>query len=401
MPTRSPEGTPNPPAPWLYRVGPFFVGSFLRHRMKLEVDLGDIEQEQGPFVVLANHAAVYDPLVLAYALQRIPLNFVGGYDYFRVPGLRWLLQQLGAIRKFQYHTDLASLRAMSGVIQRGGRLALFPTGRLSTVGEGRSVTPALVKLLKKWDVPVYGVTLAGTYFIKPKWARYRRYGPVHVHVQRLLTQADLRTKSLEEILVACQAITQYDAYKDSLTRFSYQGKNLAEGLEKILYHCPVCHHEYELVSQGDNLRCTHCGSHWILQADGYFQEGSFPVSPHAWLDTQKDLLRAKIQEPNFQLQTVVTHRATDLRIMKKMSPEEGLLTMNEAELRLDRKDQPSLVFPLRGLDSLPFRAGANIEIASDTAVHTFSFDHGQQAIKWSLAVEVWAEIRKEQARHNG
>ena len=207
MSKHSPEGTPQPPAPWLYRVGPLLVGSFLRRRMKLKMDVGDIEHEQGPLVILANHAAIYDPLILAYVLQRIPLNFVGGYDYFRIPGLRWLLHQLGAIRKFQYHTDLASLRAMTGVIQRGGRLALFPTGRLSTVGEGRSVTPALVKLLKKWGVPVYGATLAGTYFIKPKWARFRRYGPVHVRIQRLLTKEDLQSRSFEEILAVCNTIT--------------------------------------------------------------------------------------------------------------------------------------------------------------------------------------------------
>ena len=42
----------------------------------------------------------------------------------------------------------------------------------------------------------------------------------------------------------------------------------AEGMHKILYHCPNCMTESKMASEGSEIFCTHCNKRWTLNEDG-------------------------------------------------------------------------------------------------------------------------------------
>jgi 1-acyl-sn-glycerol-3-phosphate acyltransferase len=86
----------------------------------------------GPLLVIANHAAWFDPLWLAKVLPR-PVTPMMTSRFFDLPVLHWLMSDVaGAIRveEAAYRREAPELQEAVAVLDRGGCLLLFPEGAL-------------------------------------------------------------------------------------------------------------------------------------------------------------------------------------------------------------------------------------------------------------------------------
>jgi 1-acyl-sn-glycerol-3-phosphate acyltransferase len=86
----------------------------------------------GPVIVLANHAAWFDPLWLGKVVPRrlVPMMTSGFYD---LPGLRWLMRNVvGAIRvsNAPLRREVPELDLAIKALDAGGCLVIFPEGRM-------------------------------------------------------------------------------------------------------------------------------------------------------------------------------------------------------------------------------------------------------------------------------
>ncbi|HJT75950.1 MAG TPA: lysophospholipid acyltransferase family protein, partial [Gemmataceae bacterium] len=125
-----------PAAWWLFfrqfaeEAGAVLLGPF--YRVRLHGPGVEAFPEQGPLLVLANHAAWFDPLWLCKALPRrmTPLMISSFYDK---PVLHWLMARVvRAIRVLDspYRREAPELREAVAVLDRGGCVLIFPEGVL-------------------------------------------------------------------------------------------------------------------------------------------------------------------------------------------------------------------------------------------------------------------------------
>lgn len=375
------------PARLLYCFAAILIIPYLKIKFRVQIKQKHLIKE--PFVVLANHQANYDPLFLGYALFPHRLNFVGGYELLLNPKTRLLARLFHVIPKFQYQIDLKAIKQMLQVVKNKGNLALFPTGRLSSSGQGFTTTPALVKLLKKLDVPVYFCQIKGAYLSAPKWAKYRRKGKVELDYHLLFNQEQLKTESEDKMLAILNELLDYNEYEDQIERMiPYKGKKLAENLEKILYLCPNCQSEFSLVSQEATLRCGHCDFALTIDAYGLFHQNAYFRHPLDWFEYQRKHIQQTIVEMRHYLTSQVEVKSPIGKKMLKIG--KGSITLGDAYLTFDgqlHKQDTQLLIPIKDLPSLPYRAGINIEVPYQDRVYLFELEKGLAAVKWSITVE--------------
>lgn len=381
------------PSLFLYLFASLFIAPYLWLRFRPRV----LEKPrfQEPFVVLANHQAVYDSLFLAYALFPKRTNFVGGYELYLNPKTRWIAKLFHIIPKFQYQMDIKAIKLMLQIVKKKGNLALFPTGRLSSCGQGFPATIALIKLLKKLNVHVYFCKIDGAYLSAPKWATHRRRGYVDLRTFLLFKPEDLTSLPEEKMLDIVNEHLLYNEYENQTKNpIAYRGKALAERLETILYYCPKCQQEFQLVSKDNRFFCQACDFTTTIDDHGFFIHNPYYLHPYAWFSHQEELVYQSILQKAHHLQAnavVKTSNGTYLDIVGK-----GQLSLGETTIDFQGSmngKTTTFHIEIAHLPSLPYKAGVNIEMVWHDKVYVFELENGLAAVKWSITVEQWQRAR--------
>ena len=62
---------------------------------------------------------------------------------------------------------------------------------------------------------------------------------------------------------------------------------------------------------------------------------------------------------------------------------------------VDSYSKDKLIFDLKNVQSLPYKAGENFEISKNMGIYKFVLENGQESVKWSIVVE---QIYKEKLK---
>jgi DNA-directed RNA polymerase subunit RPC12/RpoP len=109
----------------------------------------------------------------------------------------------------------------------------------------------------------------GDYLSSPVWNLTQRKVRLAADMTQIIRQEEIRELSVEEINRRIATAFQYDEYRYQVdTKQKITLKTRAEGLHRVLYHCPNCHTEHEMDSAGDKLFCTHCHKTWVMDEYG-------------------------------------------------------------------------------------------------------------------------------------
>lgn len=161
----------------VWRAIQFPVSVFFRVWAPLTVEgLEHIDPEK-PGLLVSNHQSYLDPLLLAVRMTR-PVSYIARDSLFRVPGIGWILRNTYVMPISRTAARAASIRAALQRLEQGFLVGIFPEGTRSadSVSEFR---PGVAAVLKRSDVPVYPVGIAGAsavwprggWFIRPKRIR--------------------------------------------------------------------------------------------------------------------------------------------------------------------------------------------------------------------------------------
>ncbi len=162
------------------------------------------------------------------------------------------------------------VRSIRKVLSRGDVLCMYPEARYSPCGTTSYIPESVGMLVKMNKIPVVAVVHRGNYLHSPFWDfRRKRKVPLHTTLTKILTPEQIENMTAEEINIKIREALTYNEYK-------YQQDNgilikepyRAEGLHKILYHCPHCNTEHKMDSEGTELFCTECGKRWTLNENG-------------------------------------------------------------------------------------------------------------------------------------
>lgn len=332
---------PNPILWWfLMRVvlKPFLSPKFNPHIKVVD----DINKEKGPAFLIYNHQSRCDYIYITQAVYPKRINFVVGYNEFFRSHLHLILKMLNAIPKKNFTIDMVSIKAMSSIIKQGGVVCLAPEGMSSITGHNQPVGEGTGKLFKHYGIPVYLVKLNGAFLSNTKVCLDERKGRVDATLTKLFDPEDLKNMSAEEIQLKTDEALWHDDYewnKKEHVKFDGHG-NMGSHLHDLLYRCPKCGHELEMIGEKDYIKCNHCGNGATI--NDYYEFVPFdetcvlPESPSKWVDEERQIVIKEIRNNlSFSFKEhVKIGKLPDYKLLKDMKTSE---ICGEGDITIDHQ----------------------------------------------------------------
>lgn len=136
----------------------------LRSAYRLRVRGVEHVPREGPALVVYNHVAFHDWLVVAASLPRLP-RFVMHHHHWKYPALRQFFEAFEAIpiapRKEDPERLARAMRAIDDALGAGELVAISPEGQMTPDGEMQPFRPGVERILARRPVPVVPVALRG------------------------------------------------------------------------------------------------------------------------------------------------------------------------------------------------------------------------------------------------
>jgi 1-acyl-sn-glycerol-3-phosphate acyltransferase len=134
----------------------------------------------GPFLLIANHQGLLDPILIQAFCPRTVFTLTKS-SQFRGPVFRWLLPRLNAIPVRRYQVDPQVVRVALRVLEGGQALGLYPEGERAWDGRLQPFRLGSIRLMLKAGVPVLPARIDGSYDVWPRWSRIPRRAGVRIH----------------------------------------------------------------------------------------------------------------------------------------------------------------------------------------------------------------------------
>lgn len=146
--------------------------------------------KSGGGLVVANHQSYLDPLLVGLPLTR-PVSFLARDSLFKVPVIGWILRNTYVMPINREAASTASLRECLKRMEEGYLVGMFPEGTRSLDGTIGELKPGFLALVRRSNLPVYPVGIAGAYEAFPKGAWFIRPKPVRVVYGEPITREEL------------------------------------------------------------------------------------------------------------------------------------------------------------------------------------------------------------------
>jgi 1-acyl-sn-glycerol-3-phosphate acyltransferase len=160
---------------WVWYISQSIVGIvfavWLRFRAR------GVEQlpATGGGLLLANHSSFIDPLLVGLPLRR-PVSFLARNTLFRVPVVGWILRHTYVMPLSRDTGGAAGIRETLRRLEDGFLVGLFPEGTRSADGTLGIFKPGFAALVRRTELPIYPVGIAGAQrafgrgsrFLKPR-----------------------------------------------------------------------------------------------------------------------------------------------------------------------------------------------------------------------------------------
>ena len=245
------------------------------------------------YIVLSNHTTDFDPIFVAASFPEqmyyIASEHITRWKRF-YPILKHLFEPI--IRQKGTVAAAAVIQALRKV-KEGNSVCIFAEGVRSWDGLTAPILPSTGKVVKKAGCGLVTYKLTGGYFVSPNWSRTgnARRGYIHGAPVGVYTAEQIAAMTVDEVNeIICRDLYE-DAYATQLADPKpYRGKDLAQGLENLLFICPHCDGRDTFRSQGDTVVCQNCGHELRYDAYGMLTGGDHETVRDlaAWQKTKVD-----------------------------------------------------------------------------------------------------------------
>jgi len=116
---------------------------------------------RGPGIVVSNHTSGLDPHLIQSCCPRL-ITWMMAREYYDLPVLRTVLDQVGVIPVSRSGRDMAAMRAAMRALENGQLLGIFPEGKIEPGDELLPFQTGVALMAMKTEVPVYAACLDGT-----------------------------------------------------------------------------------------------------------------------------------------------------------------------------------------------------------------------------------------------
>lgn len=161
--------------------------------------------DEGGALLLINHRSLVDPVLTGLALRR-PVSFVARDSLFRVPLLGPLFRINYVIPINRDAAGTASLREIVRRLEHGFLVGLYPEGtRYRGNNPLGRLKPGFISILRRTDVPVIPVGIAGAFGAMPRGTAVVRPATIRVVIGERIPPAhldELKSRGRESELLA-------------------------------------------------------------------------------------------------------------------------------------------------------------------------------------------------------
>lgn len=199
---------------WLWRIARTLLRSVLPVWLRYRALGTEHIPAQGGGLILSNHQSFLDPVLIGVPLQR-PVSFLARDSLFRVPLLSLIIRNLYAMPINREAVSTAGLKETLRRVEQGYLVGIFPEGTRSDTGTVGRLKPGFISLVRRMQLPIYPVGIAGahhalgrgSWFIKPAPVRVVFGEPIlpeALDAFRGKGQEQALLELVQERIVACQ-----------------------------------------------------------------------------------------------------------------------------------------------------------------------------------------------------
>ncbi len=134
---------------------------------------------RGPFLLIANHQSVLDPILIQTVCPR-PLHTMAKSTQFASPSMRWLMPRLKSFPVRRFEPDPQAVRLVLRRLREGHGVGIYIEGERSWDGRLQAPRRGTVRLILRAGVPVVPAAIAGSYEAWPRWDRGLRRSDVAI-----------------------------------------------------------------------------------------------------------------------------------------------------------------------------------------------------------------------------
>lgn len=252
--------------------------------------------EHKTFILISNHTDAMDPGFEMESLGKY-VRYVAS-DHTARMKLGWVFKYIGGvIIKYRDRPSSVLTEEIIRNVKAGIPVGLHAEGAMSINGQTGFISEHTGQLVKDSGVALITYRFVGGYLRNPRWANSKRSGPIIGHFVGEYSPEELSKLSVKEITEIIRRDTYVNAYEEQKKeKHNYDGENLAECVERILYVCPKCGEVGKLHSKGNFLSCD-CGYKTEMKNDGFFHdcgEGLFHDNVLDWDLWQRDVWKEKL-----------------------------------------------------------------------------------------------------------
>lgn len=274
-----------------------FVFTYLKRNYTFKLVKGSDKFPRPPFLLVANHGTFFDPWFVG-GYSRYPLSYMVNDDGFRGKGIsQYYLRAIEAIPKKKGASDYKAMKTTLEYLNKGRAVCIFPEGQTTWDGETQLLYKGIEKIIKKKKCPVVVAKLKGNFLAKPWWAETIRKGRILVSM-KVISPSQIENYSSDELFEYLKESLYHNDITDPDNQsVTFTGERLAEGLERFVWVCVKCRTEDSLVTSGNNIRCTECGSSWNIDEHCRIMstETGEVSDLHKWSLAHKKFVKEKLQ----------------------------------------------------------------------------------------------------------
>lgn len=258
-----------------------------------------------PAFYLMNHSSFIDLEIAATVLYPKPFNIVATTDAFF--GKEWLMRKIGCIPTKKFSSDQTLVRDILHTVKKlRSNVIMFPEAGYTLDGTSTTLSDTIGKCVKMLGIPLIMIKTYGAFSRDPLYNNLqRRKVKVSATVKYLLSKEEIANMSAEDITKIVFDEFSFDSFKWQRENNVKIAENFrADGLERVLYKCPVCKKEGKMLGKGIHVRCLECGREWELTEYGELAatngESLFTHVPD-WYRWERDEVRREIEDGTYRL----------------------------------------------------------------------------------------------------
>jgi len=263
---------------------------------------------KGPIVLLCNHNSFLDFKVATRAVFPRRSNYIVAVDGFI--NREGIMRNVGCFMKRKFVSGIILPKQVKHSLDKNKVVCqIYPEARYSLVGTNSSLPESLGKLVKWLGYPVVTLISHGHHLRQPFWNLKKRKLRTYTEFNQILTVADTKNKSIEEVNKLITESFEYDDYKFQFeNKISITEPFRAEGLHKPLYICPHCKEDNQMNSKGITLFCKACGEEYEMDEYGQLSNmNGNTIFSHIpdWFEWQRSIVKAEVESGKYNVEIEV------------------------------------------------------------------------------------------------